>query len=247
MATTENTMALGHLKNALLAVAGIALLASFVACGADNLGSDSDNGASSPTTARVVAALFSNPSNASALLQAQTTHEFPDCGDTDPGCTCYEVINGLDNEHDIDMGANGESDTYGHETTITVAESDFCANTAGEENAGMGPDGRGRLATFLLRQAVTGHCVITDDNGLEEEVEVSMDAGSFGVWRNTIATETAPAYAPEIYGTFYSGDEASPCTIFLGDGDGEDIVYASCEDGSSAEAQLERVENCDFE
>lgn len=165
------------------------------------------------------------------------------CGESDPHCTCEEAQSvEVSDDHQIQHYLYPQPEhiraTYGDPTDAITHNSEyFCANPeTGAENTGMGPDGLGRLAAFELTVDIDGTCVTTtvDDTGdvvSTATSEISMLAGSYGLWRNT------DDYEPEVYATFdlaLDGEALGVvnCTLFIesedDSGDNEAILSASC-------------------
>jgi hypothetical protein len=122
--------------------------------------------------------------------------------------------------------------TYGSsEEPVTLSAEDFCQLSDGTINTGTGPDGKGIFGGFTLNGDVDYTCT-----SAEESFTITMRANSNGVFRNTDATAEAPAYFPEIYGTFTLIIEdvsaTVDCTMFLLDDQTAD--YTSCSDETGA-------------
>lgn len=231
------------MNKALFIALWLACSGLLLACG----GGDGGTGVANPpsSTAAAVAALFAstNGSDNAALViiqfEAQESSDGP-CED-DPDCICYQVIHGgfpngetvstdpIAMDSFLEPGEYGAvlsggvtsflDEEFGEITVLsprTTIAGDMCTDSEGNENEGLGSDGFGRFASFLLVADITGSC--TDSNGT---VSVAvMKEGSFGIHRNSLATESQPSYAPQIFGTFLTDDENGievplDCTIWM--------------------------------
>lgn len=170
-----------------------------------------------------------------------------DCGENDPACTCADASgeNGdSDGPSAVTMASSGEEGHYGSlEEGLDLVSEDFCANADGEDNEGLGPDGKGRFAVFTLDGEVLGSCV----NENNETTTIAMQSGSTGVFRNTNESEGEAAHYPEIYGTFNylinGEDEVTlDCTIFLSE-DGS-IAFANCSDENGTVVETDDSSEC---
>lgn len=188
---------------------------------------------------------------------AQSEQEGSQECDNDPQCTCTFLLTGeddIDNEN-IAQNTYGTPGTYGSfNNSITIEADDFCTETDGTtENADMGPDGKGRFATYVLLDDVPGDC---DGTTVTMKASSSSDASllSSGIWRGTVADTTATDsldqvdHQPEIYGSFImeiDGEEAYvECTIFLGTD--EEVIFADCSDIDGNEIVQETDLSCSF-
>lgn len=230
-------------------ILSILLTISVTSCGSLSEGTGSDDGASPASAsgddnaAAAVASLFGSPGGTS-LIKAVAGEE-PNCPN-DPGCTCtFVAMDEGGTPSEVSDALYRDTGIYGSDNyPMEVGASDFCAQPDGTMNPGMGSDGLGRFASFELIADVEGDC--TDTNG--SETTLTMQVGSFGIWRNTDETETTPAYEPQIFGTFsilVDGEvSVLNCTIYLDST--ETAAFADCtnEDGQAV-AQAE-ASSCQF-
>lgn len=201
---------------------------AFVACGATN-GTSTDATVADESVTNAVAAagsMFSSGDSQLSIsrgLLARFVEEAQDAeGESSPNDTCYPLINNIeeDSPNGVNVAPYGEPGSYGSTAhSAEVAEDDFCTLPDGTENEGNGPDDEGRFGSFEIIDDVLFECTN------ESESTIIMQAGSYGVYRNT------EDHQPQIYGTFnylIDGEEeiTLSCTIFLGDD--EEIVYANC-------------------
>ncbi|MBI4238031.1 MAG: hypothetical protein HY696_06390 [Deltaproteobacteria bacterium] len=160
----------------------------------------------------------------------------------DPGCTCTGIQTGQAEPNDVSVAAFNDPGTYGADNAgITVLTDHFCTQPDGTANSGLGPDGLGRLAGFVLTGDVNTSCALGSTS-----TPVVMKTGSHGIWRNTDTNAEGVAYQPQIFGTFtfsVNGTEVIyDCTIYLGND--ERIVFASCSDESGSAVSLESDASC---
>lgn len=224
----------------------IAQSASMLACLLALLGcGDAGTGVSNPpdatsSVASAVAAVFGSPSASTKMIVSmQKVDDTRDCGDTDPGCTCEEVLGGSQSEeaqHDrpeISTAPFADPGFYGSaQNGIQVDTQHFCALSEAPttlNTSSTGPDGKGLLAQFTISSDVTATCTNPATN---EQTTFSMKQGSTGVWRNTRAQGTDVAHEPEAYGRWILDTSGTSVTVnctFFFDGD-EITLSASCSD-----------------
>jgi len=244
----------------LIVIIGLIIL-SLISCGSDTSGGSIGTGVSNPPTtteqsASAVGAVFSASSSNNnisevvripkyildlAINQALAQQQQQQCDANDEACTCtYVEENGSD---EITQTANGAAGTYGSAgTNVTLTDDDFCKDSDGNTNSGGGPDGNGRFATFTLSSAVSGTC--TQDGTTRA---FSMTSGSSGIWRNTVASGSTPAYEPQIFGTFGFISEGVTstynCTIYLGSD--ETFLFSECTDENDIEVDQTTDATCE--
>lgn len=201
--------------------------------------------------AGAIVAIFSSEEEGAASLRPASlrlkwNHEEGGECPGDPGCTCEQgLAGGVADDRPIEDGAFADPGTYGSlNLPVTVDEDDFCALSDGTESPTQGPDDRGRFATFELVGDITLTC--TDADGAE--TTVAMKSGSSGIWRNTDATETEPAFRPQAYGAFVlsvEGEETTvDCTLFLLEGEEIDTSDCTDEEGETVEQESDVI--CEF-
>lgn len=231
------------------------LIPAFVACGQTTTGdatttSTTDTTSSTATSgnldsaASAAGALFSGGAQSSLSVPQQALVRFVEEAqeegwgspyENDENYTCAS-IDSSEQPENVTTTGYGDPGEYGSENqSITVAEEDFCFLPDGTANTGTGPDGEGRLGAFELIGDVNFSC-----DGVDEPGEVIMQAGSFGVWRNT------GEYQPQIYGAFnflVDGEEyIVSCTIFLNED--EEMEYADCTDENGNSVAQESDTSC---
>lgn len=204
-------------------------------CGTSELGTGVSNPPSSTTVksaAAAVASVFSGMGSDENVIAAlkivaytETDFDGQPCPDNDPACTCSQLDEGGPSQ--VETVAFGDAGTYGSEDySVSLAATDFCELSDGTENSGSGPDGLGKYATFEIIADVSMTCTG------EDTAEIAMTSGSVGVFRNTVATDTTPAYQPQIYGAFIfdvDGTEVTVnCAMFLAED--ETVLFADCSD-----------------
>lgn len=214
------------------------------ACGAADSGGTtiaSDTPASGDAAA-AVAQLFGKSASSASLSKLKITKV--EQGTPGTYDTCVEVLSGqINNEHPINTPAYGAAATYGSQNSngqyaLAVTADDFCTQADGTVNTGTGADGKGLVAAFLLTGDVNGSCT--------GGTTIVMQAGSLGVWRNRLDTDTGVSYQPEIWGNFHFLVDGVAtqldCTLKLGAG--ETIIFADCSDGSSAVVSQDTSASC---
>lgn len=219
-------------------------LPMLIACGSladTDTSSDSsttDTDAASSSAAAAVGSVFGGGSQSSVSVIPQATlSRFVELAledgygspyENDEAYTCASVVEETSGPEGVAIAAYDDAGVYGSEdASVTLAAEDFCELADGTANTGDGPDGIGRFAAFEIQEDVTFDCT---DEGVSSIV---MQAGSAGVFRNTLETADAPAYMPQIFGTFnYLIDGTTEisldCTIYLDED--ETIVFADCSD-----------------
>jgi hypothetical protein len=227
-------------------IMGIMAATTLMACGAAGTGvtNASSSGSGAVTTsvgtpaaaASVVGAVFGNPVTANlGVVKIVKSAPAEEGGDT-----CAEVLNpdseASDSDH-IETAAYAAPGAYGSlNDLLHVEEGDTCADSAGIENSGNGPDGDGRVAHFEIIADVTGSCSNADGS----EDTIVMQATSTGVWRNT------DEFSPQVWGHFlvsYNDEQFEiDCTLHLGDD--ETILYADCSDDSGTVVEQDTTAAC---
>lgn len=238
------------------------LIPVVVACGstASTTASTSSTTTSDDTSdvtgaASAAGALFGSSSSASLSVPQQALVRFVEQAQQQYGGSPYEndeayTCASLDSSEQGDQPDNvttsgyGDPGIYGSDNqNVTVAEEDFCFQSDGTANTGTGPDGNGRFAAFELEGDVDFSCT-----GADAPAEIVMQAGSSGVFRNTLETADDPAYWPQIYGAFnflVDGEEHTVnCTIFLTEE--QSFAYADCTDENGASVAQEEDTDCSY-
>ena len=222
---------------------GALLILCLVGCGSSSgtLGG-SNPATSSQNAASAVAAMFGGGAITNLSVKV-AEYEEP----VSEGSTC-DIIMSEEADHDhpeIVDDTYGEPDFYGSiDYGISVSEEDFCTLPNETENEGDGPDSLGLVATFELEGDIEGNC----QNDDESPSTIVMQVGSFGVWRQTEATDSAVARSPEIHGHFYilEGDEEMEldCTIYLDEN--EVATFADCSDVDGNNVVQDSSASCSF-
>lgn len=209
------------------------------ACTTNEIGTGVGNPPTSTTTkiAAAVTELFSQGSDSASLIRGIIRFQEgdpDDCVGTPAHCLCSDIVAGENPTPDgIVNSAFGDPGTYGSTNrSVTLESGDFCTEPDGTENSEEGPDGAGRFAFFVFEEDVSTTCT-----GDAEAETFFLKSGSSGANRLTDATDSAPAYFPQIYGTFIisDGESEAPfnCTIFLLENGAAESVDCSDEDGNS--------------
>jgi hypothetical protein len=209
------------------------------ACTTNEIGTGVGNPPTTTTTkiAAAVTELFSQGSDSASRIRGVVRFvegDPNDCTGTPAQCLCANIVAGENTPPDGIMNtAFGDPGTYGSASrSVTLESSDFCTEPDGTENPEEGLDGAGRFAFFEIEEDVSISC--TGDSDTET---FFLKSGSSGAHRLTDATDSAPAYFPQIYGTFIisDGESEAPfnCTIFLLENGAAESVDCSDEDGNS--------------
>lgn len=224
---------------------------ALIACNAVSSGTsttEAESSTSADNAAAVTGSLFGD-SGSGAQLTVSTAvlerfvEEAEEDAESHDDNTCEPLMSGEDQGPDgVITAAYGDPGIYGSQNNeMTVEEGDFCAAADGIENEGDGPDGNGRFGAFEITDDVLFEC---SDEGV---TSIVMQAGSYGIFRNTPESEDTPAYQPQIFGSFsylIDGTEevTLDCTIYL-DQDGT-IAYADCSDENGAAVVQESDTTC---
>lgn len=223
----------------------------FTACGDNSVGTGVSNPPTSTTTksaAAAISSLFTSEDSESSvnanLVLIRAVEQAPDggqqgCPEDDPACTCQSDIQNGGPEN-VSTLLYGDAGTFGSANLpVTLTEGEYCELEDGTENSGNGPDDNGRFASFTLIGSVDVSC--SGDNST-----VTMQAGSSGVWRNTVADGSTEAHQPEVYGNFIfdvdGTDVSVGCTIYM-DGN-EQIIFSDCSDENGDTIEQETEESC---
>jgi hypothetical protein len=236
------------IKTSVFTLAFPALIACNAVSSDTSTATATDSSTSADSAAAVTGSLFGNSgSGAQLTVSTAVLERFVEAAEEDAehqdNDTCEPLISGEDQGPDgVSTAAYGDPGVYGSQNNeMAVEEGDFCAAADGTENEGDGPDGNGRFGAFEITDDVLFECT---DEGVESIV---MQAGSYGIFRNTAETEDAPAYQPQIFGSFSylidgTDEVALDCTIYL-DQSGT-IAYADCSDEDGAVVVQESDTTC---
>lgn len=238
-----------HIPAPYWSILSILLTIGVASCGNLSEGTGSNDGAS-PTSssgednaAAAVASLFGSPGGAS-LIKAVAGEE-PNCPN-DPGCTCtFVAMDETSVPSEVSDALYRDAGSYGSDNySMEVGIGDFCAQPDGTMNPGMGSDGLGRFASFELVSDIEGNC--EDEEG--STTTLTMQVGSFGIWRNTDETDSTPAYQPQIFGTFsiLTDGEVSvlDCTIYVDST--ETAAFADCTNEDGLVVAQAEASSCQF-
>ncbi len=235
-------MKIVHVKKILVFGVSLMLVAWLAGCGSSAETSDSDASLTSQeSAAAAVAALFNGGSVSAMIAKAAEVGEEPV-----PNDTCSFVLSGeIDHEHPIVDEPYSDPGSYGSlNVPLHLEEEDFCTLPDETENVGSGPDGLGLVASFELTGDIDGNC--EDEYG--NRSVITMKSGSYGVWRETEATEEDVAYSPQIFGTFIieEGDEEMllHCTIYLDED--ETALFADCTNDREETIVQDSSAECNF-
>lgn len=181
----------------------------------------------------ILPSLFSSlSSNVQANLNSPNVKfSTSSCDSNDPGCTC-QVIRSGQTPIFIKATPIGTAASYGSsDDSITLASSDFCNDTSGNENSGSGTDGNGLYGSFEIRQDLISSC---------SSSSITLNSGSSGVFRNDSSGNVT------LYGSFSMTISASTssldCTIEF-DSSGN-LISASCSDSSGTVIEADSSDSC---